>query len=263
MKLFCGFLLIALLLGPLPTKGAEPNSFNLVTMAGQKVGKASFTIVESQIGFRVRSSYAYHLMPEDLPSTKTTQPSVSAKGTPGQEAQIHAEYKVTRRGDLIDGYIDNQANGLLTSYSVDRQHRLEISSVQSGTHGLVNTVDMPKADYILAPLYDPAVVQMIVLALREQSAPVQSFILAVPSRGSVSPVVLRVEQAPEDPKNAGTLQGQPCPLRHLVFVFGEHSQGQPMSRADVFTDEHGEVMEADLDVFGIRYIRSTFILASR
>lgn len=239
---------------------AEPNNFRLLSMAGRTVGKASYTVEPGKGGLRVRSSYSYRLLPEDLPTTGNVGPAAVGRGTPGQEAQMHAEYKVAANGDLIEGYSENQANGLMTSYSTDREHKLLISSVQSGVHGLVSTVDMPKPDFLLAALYDPAALQLLLTVARERTPPNGSFLLAVPRAGSATPVAVQLKGEPDA---AGTLQGQPCAVKHLALFFGEDTAAkdpQTAPRAELYTDAEGRLMEADLGIFGIRYVRADFKL---
>lgn len=249
-----------LLMTSVAVRAAEPNHFLLLSNAGRIVGKASYTIEPAKGGLRVRSAYSYRLLPEDLPTTANVGPSAVGRGTPGQEAQMHAELKVAADGDLLEGYSENQTNGLMTSYSMDREHKLLISSVQSGVHGLVSTVDMPKPDFVLAALYDPAALQVLVSAARDRTPHNGSFLLAVPRGGSATPVPVLLEQEPDA---SGTWNGQPCPLKHLALFFGENTAAgasRTAPRAEVYTDGEGRLMEADLGIFGIRYVRAEFKL---
>ncbi|HLI77793.1 MAG TPA: hypothetical protein VKV02_12675 [Acidobacteriaceae bacterium] len=236
---------------------ADGDTFLLVATNGHTLGKASYSIREAKIGYEVKSYYTYKAMRSDLPSTRTVGPPTDARSPASTEAQMYLTYKVAANGDLIEGYMQNQANGLMTSFNADRQGALQVSSVQDGHHGLVNTVPMPHPDFMLLPVYDPAAVQVLLTAASAHPSPESTYLLAVPNRDGAYPVQVHLQSAPPA---AGVFHQTPCALKVYDLQFGTGRLGEPVPTARVYTDGAGHLMEADLSFFGVRYVRVDFAL---
>lgn len=269
--------LSALSLAPLAALAAsDQNSFTLVNN-GHTVGRASYTIDKVKEGFRVRSKLDYHVHRNDIPELSKTAVTTddvntmdatagSGHGRTGGAAMNGAssmldgqetfEYKVSPDGHFLGGYLQDGGSQTMTSFTPDKTGAtLTIGRVQAGSSDLTNQLPMPSTDYLFAPDFDPAGIQMLFRIALEHPRADKKYMLFIPGydlRDRPKFRYVAMDPALADTA-AGTLDGKPITLKHFPINF-------QTGRGDVYLDENGNLMEADITRIGTSYIRAKFTL---
>jgi len=245
---------------------ADANTFVLVNASGKTMGKASYTIDKTKDGIRVRSRFQYRLSAADIQAASDPDLDSGGGGRRGggggagglTDAQYTAEYKITADGDFLTGFTQNGDTQMLTSYQPDKKGgNLIIGQVQAGVSGGSRDLALPSPHFLLAPDYDPSVLQVLLTTALTHPHADSTYALVVPAganpRARNNALYVTLQPALAISAN-GTLAGKPVALKHYLL---NYHQGH----ADLYADADGTLMEADLGPLSAKYIRTGFTLA--
>ncbi len=251
-----------------PANAATPNAFLLVSAtSGKTVGRASFTIDKTKTGYKVQGHFDYRVSLSLLPKTPNTDASPAPKSGGGKrggdvngpsirEGQFTSEYKIDANGSFLSGYTQNIDAQLLTSFEPNKARtEVDIHQAQSGVVGIARVVPLPKPDFLLAPDFDPAPIQMLITTALTHPHPDSFYLLLDPVEAAINPgdetFLVGIQLVPET--RTGTLKGKPVTLHHLLMNY--HA-----GRADLFIDDAGNLMEAQMGTLQVDYVRANFVL---
>lgn len=244
---------------------ADKDVFTLVH-GGKPVGKASYTISKSKDGFHVVAHFQYHVgigRGGDLDESANGVMSISNKGGGGSqivfnEGQMTEDYKITDDENYLSGFIQNATNQMLTSYQPDKARKVVIiGQNQGGIAGDSRSLELPSPDFLIAADYDPSAIQLLVNKVMNHPHKDNTYLVLTPVSYGGRPggtQAVPVAMALMDGAASGTLDGKPVTLKHFQMKF--HS-----GAADIYTDDAGNLMEADMGTLSTNYVRNGFALA--
>jgi hypothetical protein len=236
---------------------ADQNNFTLLSRAGKPIGKASYTIEKAKDGtYKIKSRFSYKLgsSASFMPSEDPSKPAPTAGMI--TEAEFTADYKAAEDGNFLTGFTQNSVTQMLTSFSPDKVRKtITIDQHQGGVGIGSRTLEAPKPDFALAPDYDPSAIQLLLTTSIAHPHADFIYLLLIPASGT-GPKALNnflYVTLKETGAGAGTLDGKPVTLKH--FAVGYHS-----GKADLYTDEAGTLMQADMGTLAASYVRAKFVL---
>jgi len=254
------FLTLAAILASVPAFAADNNSFAILSK-GKQVGKASYTVDKVKEGWRVRSRFEVHLTAGDQngPSNDSALDESGGKrggGSSGMiEAQVTAEYKTTPEGDFLGGYLSDQTQ-TITSFTPDKSRTtVAVNLTQAGASSLPTMLPVPKPDFLLAPTFDPAGLQVLLTTAAAHPHEDKTYLLIVPGASNRQPPTLQyvaLDPSHSEPAQ-GTLDGKPLTLKHYTLRFRSGD-------ADLYTDDAGTLMQAELAKPAVTFTRAKFVL---
>jgi hypothetical protein len=228
---------------------ADNNSFTLLH-AGKPIGRASYTIDTTKDGYRLRAHFEYR-----TPAVSTDTLN-SGHGSTPTEAQYSSEFKIDLNGNFLSGYTQNAANQMITSYQPSKlRDSITVSQNQGGISGDGRTLAMPSPDFLVAPDYDPGTLQILLTTSLAHPHKDSRYSLLVPGSGigpksSNTLIYIAIHPASDA---TGTLDGKPVTLKHYQLSYLKGA-------ADLYTDDAGHLMEADMGPLGSTYVRAKFAL---
>lgn len=238
---------------------ADANSFALVNHAGRNIGKASYTITKTKDGYKVTTHFQYRAgisgdatVAADDP-TKTTANS----GATVTDYQYSGEYKIADDGSFLSGFTQNSANQILSSFQPNKTRSLvTVGQIQGGVNLGSRDIELPKPWFLLAPDYDPSAIQLLLTAAAAHPHSDSTYLFLVPASGSGpkalnTPLFVTLQPLSDTP--AGTLDGKPVTLKHIQMNY--HA-----GKADLYVDDAGNLMQADMGTLSASYIRTKFVL---
>jgi hypothetical protein len=238
-----------------PAFAAAPaNTFSIVSSAGKNVGNAGFTITKDKNGYHLVGKFQYHFAATvgvDL-ATGNARTSVNYN-----EGQYNEDFKVSEAGNFISGYTQNSSDQMMTSFQpIKGSSDVSVNQIQAGA-GQAHTVTMNKSVFQVVPDYDPGALQLFLTTSIAHPHDDKIYLFLVPagstSRGHESPIFVTLQLAPDTPE--GTLDGKPVKMMH--YVMGYH-----VGKADLYTDDAGNLMQANMDPLGVNYVRAKFALTT-
>jgi hypothetical protein len=244
---------------------AEPNRFILVGSDGKPMGDATYTIDKTKDGYKVKSHFEYRIAAvtddgvtsSSAPSGKrgntiTTAPGITTK------AEFNADYTVDAKGNFITGFIKN-SQGLKSFEPQKQRTAVDVHQMQGMNLVDQHTLNLPSADYGFAPDFDPAALEVFLNTAKANPRGESPYQLLVPGSSSIGPkaqsvvenvILLRVDDV------MGTLDGKPITLRHYLMNYHD-------GHAELYTDETGNLMEADMGTLDAKYVRAKFGLTAQ
>jgi len=241
-----------------PAFAAAPaNSFNLVSTAGKNIGNASYTITKDKNGYRIVGKFQYRLGSSTQASTNTGDTHMGSS-VMYNEGQFSEDFKVSEDGNFISGYTQNSTNQIMTSFQPNKAGtEVTVNQIQGGVGLGSHDVTMPKPNFLVVPDFDPAMLQLFLTTALAHPHADKTYLFLVPAgsnpRGKEAPLYVILQLAPDTP--AGTLDGKPVKVMH--YVIGYHT-----GKADVYTDDAGNLMQANMDPLGANYVRAKFSLTA-
>lgn len=236
---------------------ADTNNFTLVHRNGRTMGKASFTISKVKDGFLVKSRFEYRTglaAATPLDSADPTRPGDSGAGAIVTENQYTGEYTVSEDGDFLKGFTQNSAAQTITSFQVGKPRTsVSIGQMQGGVNLGSRTVDMPKPDYLVVPDFDPGALQIFLSTAAAHPHADSTYLFLVPASGTKGGNTAAFVTLQPAPDATGTFDGKPVTLRHLLMNYNK-------GKADLYTDDKGTLMQADMGPQAASYIRVKFTL---
>jgi hypothetical protein len=237
---------------------ADANVFNLVNRAGRTIGKASYTITKTKDGYKVVTKFQYRAGISNAPVGDGPDPSHPGVGAGViTDNQFNAEYKISEVGDFISGFTQNSADQVMTSFTPNKgRTQVTVGQIQGGVNLGTRDVDVPKPQFLVAPDYDPSEIQVLLTTAAAHPHDDKTYLFLVPAPGSGARSVntalyVILQPAPDSP--AGMLEGKPVTLKHYFLNY--HT-----GKADIYTDDAGTLMEADMGPLGANYVRAKFVL---
>jgi hypothetical protein len=241
---------------------ADANNFILVsTKTGKPIGKASFSIDKTKGGIRVRSKFEHRVSSSQLPNQQSETTAVGGSqvtvDSHVEEGQMTAEYKVDENGNYISGYLLDSATSTMTNYDPDKaRDAITVSPVSNGSIRDTHDIPLPKPNFLVAPDFDPAPIQVLLTAAINHPHPDSTYLLVVPpdvlTTPGGEPIYVTIQPATD--VRTGTLDGKPVNLKHYVMNYH-------VGRADLFVDDQGSLMEAQIGPLAVDYVRAKFVLA--
>jgi len=205
---------------------AERHNFILLN-SGHPIGKASYTIESIKEGYRVRSTYGIG------------------------DSQHTSDFKVDANGDFLSGYTQDSQTLAMTSFQLDRQ-RTQLTVIKGGSDIQSTIVALAKPGFLIVPDFDPSAIQILLTTSLVDPHVDSVYYLVVPSSDSVSnSVSLHLSSSA-----GGMLDGKPVVLKHYHMTYLKGS-------AELYTDEKGTLMEADMDILHTTYARVGFTITHR
>jgi hypothetical protein len=233
MKLSCTAILLALFLSSASAL-ADSNSFDLQNMKDAKLGSSSYSFDKSKNGYKIKSNIG--------------------EGKDASQNCRTLEYKITPDGLLVTANLRVVEYQRSTYYEPGKAHntlsvKTLVSNVVNDEFGL--TTPVPK--YLLSFSGDASIWQVLVdLAVNHPSPNNTYTIYSAPTSRSAAGQLLPAHIA--DPTAAkGTLDGKPIVLKRYTLTLQKGG-------ADIYTDQDGKMMQADINYMNVRYIRSNFVL---
>jgi len=248
--------LLALL--ALPAMAAAPaNSFLLATTGGKTIGNASYTISKDKNGYHIVGKFQYHLGSSIQADTNTGDTHMG-NSVAFNEGQFSEDFKVSEDGDFISGYTQNSTNQMMTSFQPSKTGAVvTINQIQGGVGLGSHDLTMPKPKFIVVPDFDPATLQVFLATAIAHPHDDKTYLFLVPAgsnpRGRESAVYVTLQLAPDTPE--GTLDGKPVKVMH--YIMGYHT-----GHADLYTDDTGTLMQANIGPLSVNYVRAKFALAA-
>jgi len=250
MLLRTAALIVALSCTATAALAADNNSFTLLH-AGKPIGRASYTIDTTKDGYRLRSHFEYR-----IPAAPADALNSDHGSSAPTEAQYSSEFKIDVDGNFLSGYTQNAANQMITAYQPDKlRDSITVSQNQGGVSGDGRTLAMPGPNFLVAPDYDPGTLQILLTTSLAHPHKDSKYTLLVPGNGA-SPkssntlIYIAIHTAPDA---TGTLDGKPVTLKHYQVSYLKGS-------ADLYTDDTGRLMEADMGPLGSTFVRAKFAL---
>jgi len=235
---------------------APANSFNLVSTSGKNIGNASYTITKDKNGWHIVGKFQYHLGSSTQANTNTGDTHMGSS-VMYNEGQFNEDFKVSDDGNFLSGYTQNSTNQMMTSFqSSKNSSEVVINQIQGGA-GQAHNVTMPKPNFLIVPDFDPATLQIFLTTALAHPHDDKTYLFLVPAgsnpRGKEAPLYVILQLAPDTP--SGTLDGKSVNLMHYIVAY--HT-----GKADVYTDDTGTLMQADMGPLNVSYIRAKFSLAA-
>ncbi len=228
---------------------ADNNSFTLLHV-GKPIGRASYTIDATKDGYRLRSHFEYR-----IPAPANTLNSDHGGGMP-TEAQYSSEFKIDVDGNFLSGYTQNATTQMITAYQPSKlRDFITVNQTQGGISGGGHDLPMPSPDFLVAPDYDPGTLQILLTTSLAHPHKDSKYSLLVPGSGfgpksANTLIYIAIHPAPDA---TGTLDGKPVTLKHYQVNYLKGA-------ADLYTDDSGHLMEADMGPLGATYVRVKFAL---
>jgi hypothetical protein len=263
MKIRSAILPLALAVTTSAALASDANMFILVNAkTGKTVGKASYTIDKAKNGFKVRSKFEHHISSSQLPqqqseTTAVAGMQITTDDSHIEEGQISAEYKIDADGNFVSGFLEDTSTSTMTNYDPNKAHdAITVSPVANGSIRETHDIPLPKPVFLLAPDFDPAPIQVLITTALNHPHPDYTYLLVVPpditTRPGSEPIYVTIQAAKDT--RTGTLDGKPVTLKHYLMNYH-------VGRADLFIDDSGTLMEAQIGPLGVDYIRAKFVLA--
>jgi len=242
----------------IPAFAAAPaNSFNLVSAAGKNIGNASFTISKDKNGYHIVGKFQYRLgsavsngadMGTDRPQTNVLY----------NEGQFTEDFKASEDGNFLSGYTQNSSNQMLTSFQPSKTGTLvTVNQIQGGISLGAHDVTLPKPGFLVVPDYDPGSLQLFLTTALAHPHDDKTYLFVVPAganpRAREATLYVILQLAPDTLE--GTLDGKPVKVMH--YLMGYHT-----GKADLYTDDAGNLMQADMGPLNASYIRAKFSLTA-
>jgi hypothetical protein len=231
---------------------------------GKIIGKASFTIDKTKNGVRVRSKFEHHVSSSQLPQAQESEMTAvggmqitTTNDSHLEEGQINAEYKIDDTGNYVSGFLQDTATSTMTTYDPNKAHdAITVSPVANGSIRETHDIPIPKPTFLLAPDFDPAPIQVLVSTAMTHPHADSTYLLVVPpdvtTRPGGEPLYVTIQLATDS--RTGTLDGKVVTLKHYIMNYH-------VGRANIYVDDTGTLMEAQIGPLGVDYIRSKFVLA--
>jgi hypothetical protein len=241
-----------------PAPAAAPaNSFNIVSSAGKTVGNAAYTITKDKNGYHLVAKFQYHFGSAVQADTNTGDAHMGSM-VAYNEGQFSEDLKVSEEGSFLSGYVQNSTNQLMSSFVPNKAGTiLTVNQLQGGA-SQAHDVTLPKPIFLVVPDFDPATLQLFLTTALAHPHDDKTYLFVVPAgsnpRGRDQPAYVVLQLAPDTP--SGTLDGKPVQLMH--YLLGYHT-GKP---ADLYIDNDGTLMQADITPLGVSYIRAKFSLTA-
>ena len=234
---------------------AKDNNPFVIVKDGKNVGNAAFTITKGKDGFHLVGKFQYHISGgavsnEDI-GTKTVNTILN-------EGQVTEDLKFADDGNFVSGYTQNSTNQIMTSFQPDKAHKIvTINQIQGGVGLGSRDIPLPKPAFLVVPDYDPATMQMLLSTAINHPHDDKLYLLFVPAgsnpKAGNATAYVGIQLAPDTV--SGALDGKPVTLKHYLLNY--HS-----SKADLYADDAGNLMEADMGALGVSYVRVNFSMAA-
>jgi hypothetical protein len=205
-------------------RAADKNNFVLLN-SGRPIGSASFTIEKGKDGYRERSQYGIH------------------------ESQYNDDFKVDENGNFVSGYTQDSLTQAMSTFQVNKQ-RTELMVTMAHAYNS-QTLALPNPNFLVLPDFDPGAVQVLLLTLLAHPHPDSLYYLVIPGQDSTNNNAVRIESASGA---SGTLDGKPVSLKHVHMVYLKGT-------AELYADQDGNLMEADMDILHTNYVRAKFVMS--
>ena len=236
---------------------ADANSFALVNRAGRTIGKASYTITKAKDGYKITTHFQYRGGVSSDPSADSPDPARPGVGAVITDYQYSGEYKVAEDGNFLSGFTQNSANQIISSFGPNKTRTLvTVGQIQGGVNLGSRDIAMPKPDFLLVPDYDPSAIQVLLTTSAAHPHSDSTYLFLVPASGAGpkalnTPLFVTLQPLTDTP--AGTLDGKPVTLKHIQMNY--HA-----GKADLYVDDAGNLMQADMGTLSASYIRTKFVL---
>jgi len=242
--------LAAALLLTVTAAQAQQNSFTIQSK-GAVIGKCVYTFDRSKDGFKVLSRYQAKVAAQFHEGSDPSNP-VTSMITDIQQSNA---YKLDANYGYLGGSINSNdgARTMIYGYSPNKQHTvMQLSSMQGGIQGPTSELNLSPGYMVLSP-NDASAIQALLYQATTHPTPDNLYFLIVPSPNPRSgPSSVQAKWTPQ-PDAAGTLAGKPVTLHHFSFAFGK-------SVSDIYSDDTNTLMEVDISVLNVSYIRNGFTL---
>jgi len=208
------------------TLAAEKNNFILLN-SGRPIGKASYTIETNKEGFRVRSTFGIG------------------------DSQYTSDFKVDANGNFLSGYTQESQSLIMTSFQPDKS-RSRLSVTKGGNDPQTTMVPLTKPDFLIAPDFDPSSIQILLTTAITHPHIDSVYFLIVPSSDKLNNSVSLI------PSSAaiGKRDGKSIELKHYHMTYLKGT-------AELYSDDEGTLMEADMDILHTTYARVGFNITRR
>jgi len=235
---------------------APTNSFNIVTAAGKTVGNASYTISNDKNGYHIIGKFQYHLG-SSAGADNTTGDTHMSNVVTFNEGQFNEDFKVAEDGNFISGYTQNATTQMMSSFQPNKAGTLvTVNQIQGGVGLGAHDLTLPKPGFLVVPDFDPGSLQLFLTTALAHPHADKTYLFVVPAgsnpRARESTLYVTLQLAPDTVE--GTLDGKPVHLLH--YLMGYH-----VGSADLYADDAGTLMRADMGPLGVSYIRAKFVLA--
>lgn len=235
---------------------APANSFNLVSTAGKNIGNASYTISKDKNGYHIVGKFQYRLG-SSMQAESNTGDTHMSSGVMFNEGQFSEDFKISEDGNFISGYTQNSTNQIMTSFQPNKTGTMvTINQIQGGIGLGAHDLPLPKPNFLVVPDFDPGSLQLFLTTALAHPHDDKTYLFLVPAgsnpRGRENAIYVTLQLAPDTPE--GTLDGKPIHVMH--YVMGYH-----VGKADLYTDDAGTLMQADMGPLNASYIRTKFVLS--
>jgi hypothetical protein len=236
---------------------APANSFNLVSTAGKNIGNASYTISKDKNGYHIVGKFQYRLG-SSMQAESNTGDTHMSSGVMFNEGQFTEDFKVSEDGNFISGYTQNSTNQIMTSFQPNKAGtELTVNQIQGGIGLGSHDLELPKPNFLVVPDFDPGSLQLFLTTALAHPHNDKTYLFVVPAgsnpRGRENALYITLQLAPDTLE--GTLDGKPVKVMH--YLMGYH-----VGKADLYTDDAGTLMQADMGLLNTSYIRAKFALTS-
>ena len=236
---------------------APANSFNLVSAAGKSIGNASYTITKDKNGYHIVGKFQYRLG-SSISADSATGDTHMGNSVTFNEGQFSEDFKVSEEGNFISGYTQNSTNQMMTSFQPNKTGTMvTVNQIQGGVGLGSHDLPLPKPNFLVVPDFDPGSLQLFLTTALAHPHDDKTYLFLVPAgsnpRGRESNLYVTLQLAPDIPE--GTLDGKPVKVMH--YLMGYHT-----GKADLYTDDSGTLMQADMGPLSVSYVRAKFVLSA-
>ena len=240
-----------------PAFAAAPsNSFNLVSTAGKNIGNAAYTITKDKNGYHIVGKFQYRL--GSSVQANSAGDTHMGSNVAFNEGQFIEDFKVSEDGNFLSGYTQNSTNQMMTSFQPNKTGTVvTVNQIQGGVGLGSHDLPLPKPNFLVVPDFDPGSLQLFLTTALAHPHDDKTYLFLVPAgsnpRGRESNLYVTLQLAPDIPE--GTLDGKPVKVMH--YLMGYH-----VGKADLYTDDSGTLMQADIGPLSVSYVRAKFVLTA-
>ncbi|MGC9198990.1 MAG: hypothetical protein ACP5E5_08645 [Acidobacteriaceae bacterium] len=231
------FLVLASLSLPALASSKNNNGFILIdSQSGKTVGKAAYSIQKSSKGYKVGGNFQYNLQA-------------------GQQGQYSFSSKLDNTGNLLSASVEDQSTQKTYIFQPNKNRTsVEFTTIQAGNLATPMSAVLPKPEVFMAPIGDPSGIQVLMTSALAHPHTPPIYLLLVPLSVINKINHYHMVGIQPDSDRTATLDGKSITLKSFKLRFHTGADGE------VYLDDSGNLMEADLPKFGMNYVRKNFTL---
>jgi hypothetical protein len=259
MTLRFAALSVALASSTLIASASPANKFKLIyTSNGKSIGQATYTLDPAKNGFKLHSTFDVTMDNGGVNDMQTNASMGNSRGGSSSTTDVtySSEYKLNPDCSFDSGYSQSSTTQtMITLTSSKSRDSVTVKQSRMGADYGSQTVTVTSPEYFILPNYDPGAIQALITGALAHPHADKHYLLLVPANADLgqndnSAGVTALESAGEA---KGTINGSAVALKHYILTLRA-------GKAEIYTDEAGNLMEAIVEPLRATYVRDKFAL---